>query len=183
MNHFIEDARTKIGAGDLLSAVALLTQAITQGEEPAEARWWRARVFASMGCLKEAEEDADRLLAGAQDGGAEEVCLLKAGLRLKAGDPEGAVSYYNKVREWNPANGEAYVGLSAAHAAAHRYDRALAVMDEALDRLPDFAEGYKERGRIRFLLHDEAGAMDDLKRALALSPETAREVEGRFTNL
>lgn len=167
-------------AGNGLGAIALLTQAIAQGDEQRETLLWRARVFAAMGCAKEAEEDTDQCLASTED---EEACLLKAALRLGQGDTDTAATYYNKVKEKNPLNGEACLGLSRSYAASHRLDLALSAMDEALERQPDFAEGYKERGRIRFLLHDQAGAMEDLKRALALSPEAAKEVEGHFTNL
>ena len=169
MGHDItEEARKMLEAGNGLGAIALLTQAIAQGDGRRETLLLRARVFAAMGCAKEAEEDTDQCLSDRED---EDACLLKAALRLGQDDTDAAITYYNKVKEKNP------------HAASHRLDLALAAMDEALERLPDFAEGYKERGRIKFLLHDQAGAMEDLKRALALSPEAAKEVEGHFTNL
>lgn len=178
--NLLEEARKKYETGDGLTAIALLTQAIVQGDGRAETRLLRARVFVSMGCPKEAEADVDQCLSEAES---EEACLLKAALRLGLGDTDTAVTYYNKVREKNPRNGKAYVGLSEAHAASHRLGEALSALNEGLQLLPDFAEGYKERGRIKFLLHDAAGAMEDLKRALSLSPDAAKELEGRFTNL
>lgn len=181
MGHDItEEARKMLEAGNGLGAIALLTQAIAQGDGRRETLLLRARVFAAMGCAKEAEEDTDQCLSDRED---EDACLLKAALRLGQDDTDAAITYYNKVKEKNPQNAEACLGLSRTYAASHRLDLALAAMDEALERLPDFAEGYKERGRIKFLLHDQAGAMEDLKRALALSPEAAKEVEGHFTNL
>ena len=49
--------------------------------------------------------------------------------------------------------------------------------------MPDFSEGYKERGRIKLMLNDKAGATDDLKKALETSPEAAKAVEGQFSNI
>ena len=109
--------------------------------------------------------------------------MCKAALRLGRGDGEGAIAYYTRAKAQNPQLGNAYVGLSMAYSLARRLDLALATMDEALGRLPEFGNGYKERGRIKLLLHDQAGAADDLKKALEVSPEAARELEGRFTNL
>ena len=60
--------------------------------------------------------------------------------------------------------GEAYVGLSTAYAANRQLDRALSTLDEAVELMPDFSEGYKERGRIKLMLNDKAGATDDLKK-------------------
>ena len=181
-NHrHIEEAHRKYKAGDPLAAIVLLTQILAQEEDNKEALRLRAEVFRSMGCLKDAETDIDRLLTATID--AEDVLLCKADLRLAQGDADAAVLYYNKVREANPFQGKAYIGLSTAYTATRRLDLALAVMDEALGRLPDFSEGYKERGRVKFLLHDQAGAMDDLKRALETSPDAMKALGGKFSNI
>ena len=63
-----------------------------------------------------------------------------------------AITYYNKVKTQNPLMGEAYVGLSTAYAANRQLDRALSTLDEAVELMPDFSEGYKERGRIKLML-------------------------------
>ena len=175
-NHrHIEEAHRKYKAGDPLGAIVLLTQILAQEEDNKEALWLRAEVFRSMGCLKDAETDIDRLLTVTID--AEDVLLCKADLRLAQGDADAAVLYYNKVREANPFQGSAYIGLSTAHTSTRRLDLALAVM------LPDFSEGYKERGRVKFLLHDQAGAMDDLKKALETSPDAMKALGGKFSNI
>ena len=73
--------------------------------------------------------------------------------------------------------------VEEARTTLHRLDQALQVMDRAVEQLPDHAAVYRERGRIRLLLNDKAGAMDDLKKALQADPETARTLEGHFSNL
>ena len=137
-----------------------------------------------MGSLTEAEADIDHLLESEEARPApEEAVMLKAALRLQQGDAPTAITYYNKVKTQNPLMGEAYVGLSTAYAANRQLDRALSTLDEAVELMPDFSEGYKERGRIKLMLNDKAGATDDLKKALETSPEAAKAVEGQFSNI
>ena len=177
-------ARAKHALHDELDAVALLTQAIVQDGHLAEAYLLRAEILRAMGSLTEAEADIDHLL---ENDGAEqapgEAMMLKAELRLQQGDAPTAITYYNKVKTQNPLMGKAYVGLSTAYAANRQLDRALSTMDEAVELMPDFSEGYKERGRIRLMLNDRDGAADDLKKALETSPEAAKAFEGKFSNI
>ena len=146
-------AQAKHALHDELNAVALLTQAIVQDEHLTE------------------------------QPAPEEAVMLKAALRLQQGDAPTAITYYNKVKTQNPLMGKAYVGLSTAYAANRQLDRALSTLDEAVELIPDFSEGYKERGRIKLMLNDKAGAADDLKKALETSPEAAKALEGQFSNI
>ncbi len=46
---------------------------------------------------------------------------------------------------------------------------------------PDNANLYRERGRLRFQLSDEAGAMQDLRQAIELNPELVNQLaDGSF---
>lgn len=173
--------KAKHALHDDLAAIALLTRATMQDENFGAARLLRAEILQGMGSLKEAEEDIDRLLQEAEP--EEEALMKKAELRLMQGDAEQAAVYYNKVKTQNPLSGEAYVGLSRAYSAGRRLDLALAAMDEAMELMPDYGEGYKERGRIKMLLNDKAGSMDDLKKALEADPEAAKALEGKFSNI
>ena len=177
-------AQAKHALHDELNAVALLTQAIVQDEHLTEAYLLRAEILRDMGSLTEAEADIDHLLEDEKAQPApEEAVMLKAALRLQQGDAPTAIIYYNKVKTQNPLMGEAYVGLSTAYAANRQLDRALSTLDEAVELMPDFSEGYKERGRIKLMLNDKAGAADDLKKALETSPEAAKALEGQFSNI
>ena len=164
-------AQAKHALHDELNAVALLTQAIVQDEHLTEAYLLRAEILRDMGSLTEAEADIDHLLEDEKAQPApEEAVMLKATLRLQQGDAPTAITYYNKVKTQNPLMGEAYVGLSTAYAANRQLDRALSTLDEAVELMPDFSEGYKERGRIKLMLNDKAVAADDVKKALETSP-------------
>lgn len=174
-------AKAKHKLQDELNAVALLTRALMQDENMQEAYLLRAEVLRAIGSLKKAEADIDHLLLSPEPD--EDVMMQKADLRLQQGDMETAITYYNKVKEQNPMMEDAYVKLSYTYSIAQKLDVALEVMNEALDIMPAFSEGYKERGRIKLLLNDKNGAAEDLKKALETDPETAKAVEGQFTNI
>lgn len=174
-------AKAKHALHDDLNAVALLTRAIMQDENIREAYLLRAEILQSMGSLQEAEADIDHLLQAPEP--EEEALMKKAGLRLQQHDAEQAIAYYNKVKTQNPLMGEAYVGLSTAYSVNRQLDLALDTMNEALEIMPDYGEGYKERGRIKMLLNDKAGSLDDLKKSIETDPEAAKALDGKFTNI
>lgn len=174
-------AKAKHALHDDLNAVALLTRAVMQDENLREAYLLRAEILQSMGSLQEAEADIDFLLQTPEP--EEEALMKKAELRLRQNDAEQAIIYYNKVKTQNPLMREAYVGLSTAYSANRQLDLALTTMDEALEIMPDYGEGYKERGRIKMLLNDKAGSLDDLKKAIENDPEAAKALDGKFTNI
>lgn len=173
--------KAKHALHDELNAVALLTRAILQDEHLWDAYLLRAEILQAMGSLKDAETDIDHLLQAPEP--EEEALMKKAELRLQQNDAEQAILYYNKVKTQNPLLGKAYVGLSTAYSVNRQLDRALETMNEALEIMPDYGEGYKERGRIKMLLNDKAGSLDDLKKAIEADPETAKSLEGKFTNI
>lgn len=167
--------------GDLLNAIALLTQATMNDPNLESSYLLRAGTLTQMGQLQNAEDDIDHLLEHFEI--KEEYLLRKAEIRHMRGDLEQAIAYFIKVKEANPFNREAYLGLSKAYSENHQQDKALETANEAIDMIQDFAAGYKERGRIKMLLKDKEGALKDLKRALALDPHEGRELEGLFSNL
>lgn len=174
-------ARTKYRQKDDLSAIILLTKAITQNKIYTEAYLLRCELLEQMGCIKEAEETLDDILNSEQP--SEEILMKKAQLCMKNKKFEEAIIYYNKVKETNPMIKSAYIGLSTAYSLTHQLDKALSTMNDVLDFMSDFAEGFKERGRIKLLLNDKEGAADDLKQALSINPKVIDGLEGKFTNI
>lgn len=58
---------------------------------------------------------------------------------------------------------------------------ALEAINEELKSEPQNALLYKERGRLRMMLHDEKGAMEDLRMALSIDPNLANGLkDGQF---
>lgn len=173
--------KAQYALGNNLQAIAFLTKAIVHNERLQSAYLLRASVLLDMGSLKEAEADVDYLLTAFDP--TEEAMLLKAKVCLQTGSIENAILYYNKVRNHNPFNEEAYIGLSNAYTINHQADLALETINEFIELVPESAEAYKERGRIKLQLNDKAGAMDDLKKSLECNPEAINRLTGKFNNL
>lgn len=165
--------------GNLFGAIAALTQALTARPDYATARRLRAEILLDMGQGREALDDTQTLLDAAPD---DETCLLLHARALAAGRADEARAAAERLHTLNPFHREAILLLGSLYDAARRHELALALYDEAIALMPDFAEAYDRRGRLRMQLHDDAGAADDLKQALALRPDAARRLDGTFTN-
>lgn len=60
---------------------------------------------------------------------------------------------------------------------------AIARMDALIAYCPDFAEGYNQRAFAQFLAGDYRGALDDLERAIELSPRHVGALSGKALTL
>lgn len=169
------------GLGDDLQAIAHLTQCLTLRPDYRSARLLRARVLAAMRQWNEVLEDADLLLHEVPDD--EECLLLRADALAATGQHDRAEADWQAVRAVNPFQTEAVFKLGSLYEATSRWDKALALYDETIELLPDLAEAYRRRGAVKHHLKDEAGAADDLKRALELAPEKAADYDGEYTNV
>lgn len=164
-----------------IMAIARLTQALTQAEGFRLARRLRAQVLLEMGSAGEALQDT-AVLAGCEEADDEDFVLHGKVLTVNAQYDE-AVTALTQALELNPFCREAFLQMAKTHLAATRTDEALGTLDAAIGQLPDFAEAYQLRGAIKHTLKDEAGAMEDLKKALELKPAIAEKVDGEFSNL
>lgn len=93
-------ARSFLGQGNMISAIALLTRAIALKSDYGEAYLLRGETLLNMGDVKGADEDAAWLLEKAAD--SEDVILLKARIEHTKGNLDESISYYDKVVELNP---------------------------------------------------------------------------------
>ncbi len=99
-------AKAELGQGHLVQGIARLTKAISLDEELADARLLRGQTLLAMGDAKSAEEDADWLMARAEDN--EDVLLLKARLEAALGNADAAIELYGRVTDVNPFQTDAY---------------------------------------------------------------------------
>ena len=88
-----------------------------------------------------------------------------------------------RLLELNPFHREASLLLGTILAATERWSDALGMWNETIELQPDFAEAYRERGAVKYKLHNEKGAAEDLKKSLELQPDAASVIEGEFSNL
>ncbi len=169
------------GLGDEFTAIAMLTKAVGLQEKFAAARLLRAKILAGMGQYNEVLEDARILVAA--DSENEDYLLLQGEALEAIGHAEEAERAYQSIYTLNPFSRDAVLHLAALYAVTARRDKALSLLDEAIELQPDFAEAYKLRGGIRLELKDTEGAADDLKKSLELSPELSAALDGEFSNI
>lgn len=167
--------------GDPLVAVAELTQALAARPDYQAALLLRARVLSSMGSFQEALADTELLLS--QDEADDDAYLLHATALAHTGKWQEAIRTLEQLHEANPFCREGILLLGNCLAHESLWDKALGLYDDAIELQPDFAEAYKQRGAVKYHLHDEAGAAEDLKRSLEIQPELTTEISGEYSNL
>jgi len=67
--------------------------------------------------------------------------------------------------------------------AAYDFEGAVKAFDALIGYCPDYAEGYNQRAFVAFLRQDYPAALEDLERALALSPEHVAALSGKALTL
>jgi tetratricopeptide (TPR) repeat protein len=168
------------GLEDEVSAIAMLTKAISLDKEYKDAYLLRSEIYCNMEQFKYAEEDIDKLLS--LDANDETYLAKKAELRTIAGDNESAIKFYKTIIDQNPFNEPVIIALTQLLIGLKKYDAASKLVDEAIENKPDFAEAYKERSQIKKLQGDIAGSEEDLKMAEKLFNESNKG-NTSFTNI
>lgn len=164
-----------------LHAVAILTELTSKNYEAAPIYQLRAQTLFDMQQYDSAEADINELLD--REEVSEEAYQLKGDIRHALGDNEGAIEFYAKMRESDPFNKPSVLRENAIYLEQKNLEKAINLLDEAIDLQPDFAEAYFQRGNVRRLLHDDAGAAEDLKHSLELNEAIAAQFNGEYSNI
>lgn len=174
-------AEAEHGLDEDFMAIAHLTQTLELRPDYNTARMLRARVLKSMGQYAEVLADAKLLVQA--DAENEEFLLILAEALYATGNLSAAEETLQALLALNPFCSDAVLHLGAILCETSRWDKALELYDEAIGLRPDFAEAYKARGGVKHHLKDEAGAAEDLKRALELAPEDTGLPDGEYSNV
>ena len=175
-------AEAAYGKGNDIAVVAFLTQLIKEHPDLKQPYLLRAKTLYRMQQYSEALKDIDTVI-GMEDGKDEESLLLQGDILKSMGLTDKAIQSYEEVNAMDPFNQEAILKTGDLLAATGHNDKALSLYNDAIELQPDFAQAYKARGGLRLKLHDEAGAADDLKKALELAPEEAKHINGEYNSL
>lgn len=162
-------------------AVEILTRLLSTHPDTPEILLLRAQTLSDLNRAAEAEKDVDRQIELGSAG--EEALCLKGDLRRVQGDSDAAIEYYEQVKALNPFNRDVVIRESEIYLETRRPQEALRVLNEAIDLEPDFAEAYRERGKVKRCMNDETGAAEDEKKAEELKPEQPQKADGEYTNL
>jgi tetratricopeptide (TPR) repeat protein len=93
-----------------------------------------------------------------------------ARLHLKQQKLEAALQAAQAAQQGNPANPESWLVLAAALGANKQDDKALPLVEQALQARPDYAEAFANRAILRLRANDLTAALADVEKALALKP-------------
>ena len=173
-------AKAAVGLSNGIQAIAMLTKAIMLNEEFVEAYQIRAEILWTMRQAKDANEDIEKLLSMNPED--ENALLLKGEILAVSGEEEKALELIDQVLALNPFSEKAYILKGSYFLAKQAFDKALGVYDEALEINPNFAQAYHERGRVKLAKGDKQGSMEDMKRAIELSPENGANINGEYNN-
>ena len=173
-------AKAAVGLSNGIQAIAMLTKAIMLNEEFVEAYQMRAEILWTMRQAKDANEDIEKLLSMNPED--ENALLLKGEILAVSGEEEKALELIDQVLALNPFSEKAYILKGSYFLAKQAFDKALGVYDEALEINPNFAQAYHERGRVKLAKGDKQGSMEDMKRAIELSPENGANISGEYNN-
>ena len=173
-------AKAAVGLSNGIQAIAMLTKAIMLNEEFVEAYQMRAEILWTMRQAKDANEDIEKLLSMNPED--ENALLLKGEILAVSGEEKKALELIDQVLALNPFSEKAYILKGSYFLAKQAFDKALGVYDEALEINPNFAQAYHERGRVKLAKGDKQGSMEDMKRAIELSPENGANINGEYNN-
>ena len=132
-------ARACNGQGNAISAIALLTKAITLKDDFGAARLLRGELLMNMGDVKGASEDAEWLEKNVEDN--EDVLLLVARIAERSGDHDKAIADYGRVLDANPFSVVAFKERGAIRMAQGDTKGAEEDMRSVLELDPKIAEG------------------------------------------
>ena len=107
-------------------------------------------------------------------------CWLEKSFR-RLNDTPQAISFYRKIIELNPFHEKAYEQLASLFANESQWEKAIEVLDEAID-INATSNLYQLRGRLKLEKGDKDGSLEDMKKALELSPEKENAINGHFDN-
>lgn len=165
--------------GDDIHAIATLTQAICKKEDFTEAYLMRCRLLLDMHQFSEAQSDMEILLQKKPED--EETLLLAGEIQQCLNNTPQAISFYRKIIELNPFHEKAYELLASLFASEKQWDKAIEVLDEAID-INATSNLHQLRGRLKLEKGDKDGSLEDMKKALELSPEKENAINGHFDN-
>lgn len=167
--------------GDKINAIAECTKAISAKEDNYNAYLFRAQVLNSIMLHADAEKDIDFLLEKTDC--SDDILLMKATISASLNKQEEAIKYYNMVIEANPFISQAYIGLSEIYAMNGNNDEAIKTLDDGIEQNENSSDLYNTRGKLHYLTGNKEKATEDLKRALELSPEEGKNLNGEFSNI
>lgn len=167
--YYMDRAAMHRAAGRVRAAIRDYGTAIRLGPHLPEAYYNRATLRHEHGRPGPARDDLQQVVA--IEPGHVEARVALANLHLEGGDAASAERCARAGLELAPRDPELLCTLGLACAEAERPAEAENLLSRALAGNPGLVEAWTNRAAVRFERGDAAGALADLDRAVALSPE------------
>jgi protein O-mannosyl-transferase len=167
-HHSLARLRTK--SGQLDAAIAGFNEAIRCKPSSVESYTGRGLAHGKQGRLDLAIADLDHAVA--LDDGYPEAFLDRGEVLVDAGRYADAIRDLDRFLASNPRYAPAYRLRAEAWAATGRHDRAIADLDVAIGLGTD-PTAYRDRAMAHVQRAEDAAALDDLTRAIELTPDSA----------
>ena len=162
-------AKTEQNIGDLNKALCHLEKAINIKEDYMEGYLLRADIYLAMERGNDALADVEKVIELVPED--ETAYLLRARIYELLGNDEAALLDYQLVLDNNPFNEAAYMPAGRLLMAGEKYHDALALFNEAIENIENFAEAYVARAITKHQIGDHEGALTDEETAKTLNSD------------
>ena len=174
-------------------AIVHLDKAIVLNPDYSHANYERGLAYFNMGDFVNAMDALSETIRIDPQGTAAYTSM--GAVKYHLGKPHEAILDLNRVIQLDPRNVFAYSNLAMmkhviaeqeirrgnVDAATSLYQEAIALLDKAIQIVPDFATAYSNRGVVKLALDDHDGALIDFNKAIAYKPESANAYSNRAT--
>lgn len=141
------------------------------GDSPSSAAAWFNLALVEYAAGNEQARDEALDAAIEADDTMVDAYALKGNLAIAASDWKSAESNFKRALELEPESAESLVGLAWVMAKTERLDRALPLLDRAVEAAPDFVYARVDRSRVNVALNHYNDAEDDLSYVIELEPD------------
>lgn len=174
--------RARKNKGDLELALGDISKAIELNADFLDAYLLRSEIYLKMENGVSALKDIEEVIA--REAEEENACLLRGTIHVFLKDMTAAEEDFYKVLELNPFNEDASLQLAELLVATDRLTEALEVLDDLVELSPSLSKAYSERSKLKSLMGDAAGAVEDEQKTQELRNEVSEQTaQADFSNM
>jgi len=169
VHDLIVSAMKKDSLGNTTEALLEIERAIElSGHKNDTALLFHGKLMVDKNDVKSAQKDIKEVLKHNQQYA--DAYYLRATLKAKTDNYEGAIKDFTKTIVLQPKNYKAYYNRGLSHAYMNEIKQAIADFSKAIELNPNYSIAYFNRGYWKDLMGEPDDAVQDLKKAKQLDP-------------